>query len=119
MTELVSQSGRLLQIVLLQERKPVFPHARLWERRQLTGKRLGRSAGLVDRAALAALARASVENWTALGPERALTGPIVRGDEETVARQREAVAERAPELVALFDALADATRALASEGALA
>jgi predicted short-subunit dehydrogenase-like oxidoreductase (DUF2520 family) len=82
-------------------------------------ERLGRSAGLADRAALAALARASVENWTALGPERALTGPIVRGDEETVARQREAVAERAPELVALFDALADATRALASEGALA
>ena len=31
----------------------------------------------------------------------------------TVARQREAVAERAPELLALFDALTDATRTLA------
>jgi hypothetical protein len=30
-----------------------------------------------------------------------------------VARQREAVAERAPELLELFDALADATRELA------
>ena len=41
-------------------------------------------------------------------PERALTGPIARGDEETVARQRAAIAERTPELLALFDALADA-----------
>ena len=56
---------------------------------------------------LVPLVRATVENWAALGPERALTGPIARGDEETVARQRDAVAERAPELLALFDALAE------------
>ncbi len=60
------------------------------------------------------LVRAAVENWAALGPERALTGPVARGDEATVARQRAAVAERAPELLALFDALTDATRALAA-----
>ena len=33
------------------------------------------------------------------GAERALTGPIARGDEATVARQRAAVAERAPDLL--------------------
>ena len=34
------------------------------------------------------------------GAERALTGPIARGDEATVARQRDGVAERSPELLA-------------------
>ena len=57
--------------------------------------------------------RAAVENWARLGAGGALTGPIARGDEATVARQRAAVAERAPDLLPLFDALADATRALA------
>jgi predicted short-subunit dehydrogenase-like oxidoreductase (DUF2520 family) len=67
-----------------------------------------------DRDMLVPLVRAAVENWAALGPERALTGPIARGDEATVERQREAVAERAPVLLPLFDALADATRDLAA-----
>jgi predicted short-subunit dehydrogenase-like oxidoreductase (DUF2520 family) len=66
-----------------------------------------------DRALLAPLVRATVANWERLGPERALTGPIARGDAATVARQRAAVAERAPDLLPLFDALADATRELA------
>ena len=35
---------------------------------------------------LAPLVRRTVENWAALGPERALTGPVARGDEATVAR---------------------------------
>jgi predicted short-subunit dehydrogenase-like oxidoreductase (DUF2520 family) len=69
----------------------------------------------VDRAALAPLVRATVENWLADGPERALTGPIVRGDDATVARQRAAVAERTPDLLELFDALTRATRALAAD----
>ncbi|HEU4656820.1 MAG TPA: DUF2520 domain-containing protein [Capillimicrobium sp.] len=80
---------------------------------QAAAERLAETAG-VDRAALVPLVRAAVENWAATGPERALTGPIARGDEATVARQRDAVAERAPDLVALFDALADATRELAA-----
>lgn len=67
-----------------------------------------------EREMLVPLVRTAVENWAVLGGERALTGPIARGDEETVARQRDAVAERAPELLALFDALADATRELAA-----
>ncbi|WP_445150055.1 DUF2520 domain-containing protein [Baekduia sp. Peel2402] len=70
--------------------------------------------GNVDRAALAPLVRATVENWAAEGPRSALTGPIARGDEATVARQREAVLARSPESVALFDALSDSTRELAA-----
>jgi len=71
--------------------------------------------GDLDRALLAPLVRATVENWAAHGPRASLTGPIVRGDETTVARQREAVADRAPDLLPVFDALAGATRRLAAE----
>jgi predicted short-subunit dehydrogenase-like oxidoreductase (DUF2520 family) len=73
--------------------------------------------GGLDRAILAPLVRATVDNWAAHGPHAALTGPIARGDEATVARQRDAVRRRAPELTELFDALADATRTLATEAA--
>lgn len=79
---------------------------------EAAAERLGATAG-VDREALVPLVRAAVENWAALGPERALTGPVARGDDATVARQRAAVSERAPELLPLFDALAEATRDLA------
>ncbi len=77
-------------------------------------ERLAASAG-VGREPLVALVRASVENWAATGAAAALTGPIARGDEETVQRQRAAVAERAPEDLDLFDALTGATRRLAAE----
>jgi predicted short-subunit dehydrogenase-like oxidoreductase (DUF2520 family) len=70
--------------------------------------------GDLDRAALVPLVRATVENWAAQGPHAALTGPIARGDEETVAKQRAAVAQRTPDLANLFDALAHATRDLAA-----
>jgi predicted short-subunit dehydrogenase-like oxidoreductase (DUF2520 family) len=79
---------------------------------EAAAERLAATAG-VDRAALAPLVRAAVDTWAELGPERALTGPIARGDEGTVARQREAVLARTPELAPLFDALVEATRALA------
>ena len=65
-----------------------------------------------DRALLAPLARAALENWVMAGPA-ALTGPVARGDTETVARQRAAVAERAPELLAVWDALTARTEAIA------
>jgi predicted short-subunit dehydrogenase-like oxidoreductase (DUF2520 family) len=76
-------------------------------------ERLAGTAG-VDRAALAPLVRAAVDSWAELGAENALTGPIARGDHATVARQRAATAERTPELLPLFDALADATARLAA-----
>lgn len=79
---------------------------------EAAAERLAASAG-VSRDALAPLVRATVENWVTLGAGEALTGPVARGDELTVAHQREAVVERAPELVALFDALTTATRELA------
>ena len=80
---------------------------------EAAAERLAATAG-VTREALVPLVRATVESWAALGPERALTGPVARGDESTVASQREAVADRAPDLLPLFDALTDATRALAA-----
>jgi predicted short-subunit dehydrogenase-like oxidoreductase (DUF2520 family) len=75
-------------------------------------ERLAATAG-VPREALVPLVRAAVDNWAALGARDALTGPIARGDEATVERQRAAVADRTPELTALFDALVAATRDLA------
>ena len=89
-----------------------------WSSLEAAAERLAATAG-VDRALLEPLVRATVENWAALGAERALTGPVARGDEATVQRQRAAVAERTPELLALFDALVDATRALAADRAAA
>jgi predicted short-subunit dehydrogenase-like oxidoreductase (DUF2520 family) len=86
---------------------------------EAAAEQLGATAGL-DRELLVPLVRAAVENWAVLGPERALTGPVARGDETTIAAQRAAVAERADELLPLFDALVQATRALAArEGQLA
>jgi predicted short-subunit dehydrogenase-like oxidoreductase (DUF2520 family) len=82
---------------------------------EAAAERLAATAG-IPRTALVPLARAAVENWAALGAEKALTGPIARGDDAVVARQRMAVAARAPELLGLFDALAGATRDLAARG---
>ena len=75
-------------------------------------ERLAETVGL-DREALAPLVRTAVENWTRAGARAALTGPVARGDEETVARQREAVAAAAPDLLPMWDALVTATRELA------
>jgi predicted short-subunit dehydrogenase-like oxidoreductase (DUF2520 family) len=66
-----------------------------------------------SRELLVPLVRATVENWARDGAT-ALTGPIARGDDETVARQRAAIEERLPELLELFDALAVQTRAVAA-----
>jgi len=83
---------------------------------QAAAERLAATAG-ADRELLVPLVRATVDNWAALGPERALTGPVARGDEATLERQRAAVAERTPELLALFDELVERTSALAGTGA--
>jgi predicted short-subunit dehydrogenase-like oxidoreductase (DUF2520 family) len=80
---------------------------------EAAAERLAAGAG-APRELLVPLVRATVDNWAAHGPEQALTGPIARGDELTVARQRAAIAERTPEILPLFDALAAATRDLAA-----
>jgi predicted short-subunit dehydrogenase-like oxidoreductase (DUF2520 family) len=72
-------------------------------------ERLAASAG-VPRELLVPLARAALENWAEKGAEQALTGPVARGDEATIARQRVAIEERAPDLLDVFDALVAASR---------
>lgn len=66
-----------------------------------------------DRRVLVPLVRAALENWAELGGPAAITGPIARGDEAGVARQRDAIAERTPALLPLFDAMTERTRDLA------
>jgi predicted short-subunit dehydrogenase-like oxidoreductase (DUF2520 family) len=73
---------------------------------------LARHAG-VERRHVLALARAALENWGRDGAA-ALTGPLIRGDDDTVARQTAAVAACDPSLLPLWEALTSATRALAS-----
>lgn len=80
---------------------------------EASAERLAGQVGL-DRAALVPLVRATVEQWAALGGRDALTGPIARRDEETVDRQRAAVAAAAPDMVALWDCLVAETRSLAA-----
>ncbi len=79
---------------------------------QAAAEQLAATTG-ADRELFVPLVRATVENWAALGGERALTGPVARGDEATVDGQREAIAARCPELLPLFDAMVQTTRALA------
>jgi predicted short-subunit dehydrogenase-like oxidoreductase (DUF2520 family) len=81
---------------------------------EAAAEQLAGTAG-VDRELLVPLVRATVENWAADGPERALTGPVARGDHETVERQRTAIAMRAPELLKTFDALVERSQALAGQ----
>jgi predicted short-subunit dehydrogenase-like oxidoreductase (DUF2520 family) len=59
------------------------------------------------------LVQAIVDNAFELGPDRALTGPIARGDVATVESQLAAVADGAPELLEAFTALARITATLA------
>lgn len=71
------------------------------------------AAGAPDaRELLAPLVLRTAANWSERGAA-ALTGPIARGDEATVARHLAALRETAPELVPLYEALAERTRRLA------
>jgi len=80
-------------------------------------ERVAATAGIAPedaRRMLAPLVRETVDNWAQLGPHAALTGPVARGDEVTVARQRRAIADAAPDLLPLFDALVEQTKAVAA-----
>ena len=61
---------------------------------------------------LAPLVLRTAANWAERGPA-ALTGPIARGDEATVERHLAALRDTAPELLPLYEALADRARELA------
>jgi predicted short-subunit dehydrogenase-like oxidoreductase (DUF2520 family) len=69
-------------------------------------ERVALTAG-VERDKLVPLVRATVENWAAHG-RAALTGPAVRRDEGTLARHREVLRERAPDLIPMYDLMAAA-----------
>ncbi len=81
--------------------------ALLWD-----AERVAASAGL-PREALVPLAAGALDAWHRHGAAAALTGPVARGDEETVARQRSAVERLHPEVLGLWDALTGRIRALA------
>ena len=74
-------------------------------------ERIGAVVG-APRSAMIDLARGSLENVASIGAVAALTGPVARGDEETVRRHRAALPA---DEVELYDALADAARRLVEE----
>jgi len=76
-------------------------------------QRLFESAGVPFEAARP-LVDAVVANAFDIGPLHALTGPIARGDTGTVAAQISAVRAVAPDLAAAFEAMVDATSAVAA-----
>ncbi|MFN8159709.1 MAG: pantoate--beta-alanine ligase [Solirubrobacterales bacterium] len=65
---------------------------------------------------LAPLVLRSARNWAEHGAA-ALTGPIARGDEETVAHHLEALAEADPPVLDLYRVMAARTRAIAGDRA--
>ena len=77
---------------------------------------LGEKAG-IDRGtflpALAPLVRATIDNILAMGPAKALTGPVARGDVRTVVRHLDAMRGQAEGLDALYAMLAARTALLA------
>jgi predicted short-subunit dehydrogenase-like oxidoreductase (DUF2520 family) len=87
---------------------------------QAAAESIAAGAGLEPheaRALLVPLLRGTVENLAEHGPERALTGPIARGDHATVEAQRAAIEEVAPHLLELFDELVRHTHSLAGRRA--
>ncbi len=76
-----------------------------------------RDAGIEDgRELLAPLVLRTAANWAERGPA-ALTGPIARGDLDTVAAHLAALEDVNPELIPVYTALAERARELAAEGA--
>lgn len=90
---------------LADERRPLYHAAAVFASNYLVttagvAEELFRKAGVPDPAGvLIPLARASLENVERMGPAGALTGPAVRGDAGTVARNLEALRAAAPQAV--------------------
>ncbi|HLX35967.1 MAG TPA: DUF2520 domain-containing protein [Candidatus Limnocylindrales bacterium] len=79
---------------------------------------LGRVAGLDEAGSLAiygGLIEQTLGNARALGISRALTGPVTRGDVGTLRRHLAAMAEHAPDALALYAAAAEREIALAAD----
>jgi len=67
-----------------------------------------------SRELLAPLVLRTAANWAERGPD-ALTGPIARGDAGTVERHVDALRSLAPELLPVYEALAERARELAAQ----
>lgn len=83
---------------------------------------LMKAAGIDEKTALGALGplvRAGVENTLALGPGAALTGPIERGDVETVRRHLRSFADVPPSVAGLYRAAGLHVLEVARRGGLA
>jgi predicted short-subunit dehydrogenase-like oxidoreductase (DUF2520 family) len=84
---------------------------------------LGAVAGLDERGAIAiygGLVEQTLGNARALGIERSLTGPMVRGDVGTIRRHLDALSRHAPDVLPLYRAIAEREVAIAeTRGALA
>lgn len=82
-----------------------------------------RGSGVVDAASAELLAdalmRAALDGCRAAGPERALSGPVLRGDAETVALHLAALARSSPESEASYRALMQTAVRLARRRGLA
>jgi predicted short-subunit dehydrogenase-like oxidoreductase (DUF2520 family) len=93
---------------LADERRPLYHAAAVFASNYLitaagVAEALFREAGVPDPvAALLPLARASLDNVARLGPAGALTGPAVRADAGTVARNLEALRDAAPHAVPAY-----------------
>jgi predicted short-subunit dehydrogenase-like oxidoreductase (DUF2520 family) len=74
-------------------------------------QRIAEEAG-VPLAAYLDLVRSTVDNVDDLGPAAALTGPVARGDEATVARHRSALARSTPDELAAYDVMVALARRL-------
>jgi len=104
---------------LADEAKPLYHAAAVFASNYLVtvtalAEELERSAGVPDPlVALGPLQAATLSNVLRVGPAEALTGPAVRGDAATVARNLEALGASAPEAVRPYVALADLALALA------
>jgi predicted short-subunit dehydrogenase-like oxidoreductase (DUF2520 family) len=106
---------------LPEERKPLYHAAAVFCSNYLVAveglaERLFRAAGLSNPVQMfAPLAEASLANALRHGPAAALTGPAARGDVGTIRRNLEALAERAPDAVPAYVALAGAALDLAED----
>jgi predicted short-subunit dehydrogenase-like oxidoreductase (DUF2520 family) len=96
---------------LADELRPLYHAAAVFASNYLVvtsaiAERLFTAAGVPDPiAAMHPLQRATLANLARLGPHAALTGPAVRGDAGTVARNLESLAAEAPETVQAYVAM--------------
>lgn len=84
------------------------------------GMRCYEKAGIKRDTAMALagpLVRDTLENILTMGPDKALTGPVVRGDDQVVAGHLVAIEERMPEILNLYRELAQVTVDLAQRRA--